>query len=256
MVEGGHGEGGGKLLLGLVPWAPIDQPTATLERYLSLAEQRAGTETWSLVKGFRFLLQAIIDQATFERLVHSEHFLANLQLLGRRGLSFDIGVDQHSAGIWQLEAIAIAMERAHTGMFDNGKISFIINHLCKPDFSSHSPDFERWCKSISAMARCSRTYMKLSGGFSELPSGLSSTKDIAEHVKPWVKQIFESFGPSRVMFGSDWPVCNVNGPKGEDSWSAWKDVVELIMGDHSYGLTEADKERVWSGTAAEAYRLG
>ena len=234
---------------------PIDQSTDTLNEYLRLAERKAGSATWQRIKGFRFLLQAILDRTDFEELVSSNHFIANLRLLGKRKLAFDIGVDQHSGGIWQLESMAKAMDQAHAAVPEEDKVVFIINHLCKPDLSKSGPDFERWCQAISSMSKCSKTYMKLSGAFSELPAGFTSTQDIADHIKPWVKHVFDTFGPSRVMFGSDWPVCNLNGPKGGESWSAWKDVVEFILTDQSYSLTETDKGRIWNGTAAEAYSL-
>ena len=241
-----------------MPWAPIDKPTEILEEYLRLAEQKAGPATWKRTKGFRFLLQGILDQHVFERLMLSEHFIANLQLLGKRGFSFDIGVDQNSAGVWQLEASADAMKRAHDGVSESEKVGFIINHLCKPDFSgetSRTNSPQRWRDAISSMAQCSKTYMKLSGAFSELRPGFDSSEDVANHIRPWLKHVFDTFGPNRVMFGSDWPVCNVKGPRGEESWSAWKDVVEFILANHSYDLKPSEIERIWSGTAAEAYKL-
>lgn len=256
VVEGRYGEQDARMLLGLVPWVPIDQPTGVLEEYLVLAKDMAGPQAWPRVKGFRFLLQGIVDRVTFEKLVFSDNFIANLKLLGKRGLSFDVGVDQHSGGVWQLEAMARAMEMAHDGVPENKKVCFVINHLCKPDFSEQGPQFERWCQAVLYMSRCSRTYMKLSGAFSELSPGLKSTSDIAEHLRPWITHVLGCFGPRRTMFGSDWPVCNVSGPAGESSWGAWKDVVQMILHDKVYGLSEDDRKRIWRDTAAEAYRLG
>ncbi|KAK4543922.1 hypothetical protein LTR36_004696 [Oleoguttula mirabilis] len=149
IVEGRYGARDSSMLLGLVPWAPIDQPTAVLDEYLLLAKDMAGPQVWPRVKGFRFLLQAIEDRATFEKLVFSSTFVANLKLLGKRGFSFDVGVDQHSSGIWQLEAMATAMEMAHEGVPETKRVRFVINHLCKPDFSERGPEFDRWCNARS-----------------------------------------------------------------------------------------------------------
>jgi L-rhamnono-1,4-lactonase len=55
------------------------------------------------------------------------------------------------------------------------------------------------------------------------------------------------------MFGSDWPVCNVRGPGNELSWVHWRRVVEAIL-EH-YNLSGEEKQRFWSETAVEAYRL-
>lgn len=98
--------------------------------------------------------------------------------------------------------------------------------------------------------------MKLSGAFSELSSErvtTTSAAEIAEKLKPWLDHIFECFKPDRIMFGSDWPVCNVRGPAGEDSWTLWKDVVSITLDRRN--LSDYEKERVWYETANEAYRL-
>ena len=256
IVEGGFGYEASQLMIGIVPWAPMDQETSVLEQYLHLSRLEAGEATWKRVKGFRFLLQAIVDQGRFKALVLSKTFIDNLRLLGNMGLSFDVGVDQRSCGIWQLELMAQAMSLAHNGVEDSGKVTFIINHLCKPDFANTGAGLEQWCKAISSISRLSRTYMKLSGAFSELPSdlGVSKPLEIAGHLKPWLAHLFKSFGPTRVMFGSDWPVCNLK-QGGEDSWVVWKDVVEVILDDNDFNLNNNDRRWLWYKTAEEAYRL-
>ena len=254
-VEGHYDGLDGKMLLGLVPWAPMDQPTAVLEQYLRLAEEAAGPETWRRVKGFRFLLQFIHDQAKFQDLALGDTFIANLQLLGQRGFSFDIGVDQRSGGTWQLSTVAKTISLAHHAVPEPEQTTFILNHLCKPSFAPDESTFLPWRDAITALSQHRKTYMKLSGAFSELPAGLGEPFDAALHMQPWVRHVMGAFGPERVMFGSDWPVCNVAGPMGEESWVSWKEVVEVVLGDPVYGLEEAERERVWRGTAREAYRL-
>jgi L-rhamnono-1,4-lactonase len=252
------------LLVGLVPWAPIDQPTSVLEEYLTLAEEIAGPQTWQRIKGFRFLLQSILDQLAFEQLVLSNNFVANLKLLGRRGFSFDVGVDQHRAGTWQMELMHRAIVMARDGVPEAEQVILIVNHLCKPDFESVSRQtssslngkFEEWCKAMDALASDSRTYMKLSGQFSEIPAGLGRPDEVAKTIKPWVQYVIARFGAQRVMFGSDWPVCNVNGPAGEKSWVVWKDVVKTLLSDPDLALSDVDREWVWRKTASTAYCIG
>ncbi|KAK3633912.1 L-rhamnono-gamma-lactonase [Elasticomyces elasticus] len=261
VVEGHYGGRDTEMLVALVPWAPMDQPTHILEEYLKLAEERAGSQTWQRVKGFRFLLQFYTDQSKFRVVVLSSNFIANLKLLGKRGFSFDIGVDQHSAGIFQLEIMSKAMHRAHEGVAEEEKVIFIINHMCKPDYEHVFPQnpgtlrgaFDEWCDAVSAMSSCDKTYMKLSGQFSESPTSAGLEEDIAAFTKPWVRHIMSCFGPRRTMFGSDWPVCNVKGPRGGKSWVAWKDVVKLVLSDADYRLTESDQQWIWMKTAGEAY---
>ena len=117
-------------------------------------------------------------------------------------------------------------------------------------------DFEKWCACIKRFASHPKVYMKLSGGFSELSTervSESSPEKLAARVKPWLDQVFECFGPERIMFGSDWPVCNVRGPGTEDSWIIWKNLVDVALDKQK--LSVAQKRRVWAGTAEEAYRL-
>lgn len=255
IVEGGYGDRDSKMLQGIVAWAPVDQPPSILEEWLDVAEKTAGSKTWKRVKGFRFLLQFIHDQEKFEKLVLGKDFVRNLQILGESGFSFDIGVDQRSGGSWQLEAVCRAMKMAHEGLDKKRKVTFVVNHLCKPDFEASPEEFGRWKSAVEEMARFERTYMKLSGAFSELPEGLSSTEIIAAKMRPWMEHVLKCFGPGRVMFGSDWPVCNVSGPKGEQSWLAWRDVIGAILDDRRYGHSPDDQARIWKETARQAYRL-
>lgn len=257
IVQGEYGDRASKSMVGIVPWAPMDQPTTVLKEYLDLAKDKAGENTWNRVKGFRYLLQAITDEGNFKALVFSSEFIANLRLLGRRGFSFDVGVDQRSGGSWQLETMAQAMAMAHESVEEHDKVIFIVNHLCKPDFSDTGNAFDRWCGAISSMSKLTKTYMKLSGAFSELPvdAAKSTPSKIALRMKPWVAHIFETFGPKRVMFGSDWPVCNLKGPGHGDSWGVWNNVVEAIIEGCGFGLTQSDVDFMWSEAANEAYRL-
>lgn len=255
IVEGRYGEEYESLLQGFVPWAPVDQPTSVLMEYLRLAEERAGPTTWQRVKGFRFLLQFISDKNKFDNLVFSHDFISNLKLLGKRDFSFDIGVDQRSGGSWQLESMAEAMKLTHKDVSEDEKVIFNINHLCKPGFSKDRSNFARWCNAVEDMSRLSKTYMKLSGAFSELPGSIGGAEEIAKYMEPWLSHIFKWFTPRRIMFGSDWPVCNLHGPTTDSSWIAWRDVVRSAMEDERYGLRSRDKDRVWHQTARIAYRL-
>ena len=107
------------------------------------------------------------------------------------------------------------------------------------------------------MSKQEKVYMKLSGAFSELadqdPSNPLDVDMIVTRMEPWIDHVFREFGPWRVMFGSDWPVCNVRGPGDEKSWGLWVEVVARIL--DSRKLSDMEKNRVWHGTAIEAYRL-
>jgi L-rhamnono-1,4-lactonase len=99
--------------------------------------------------------------------------------------------------------------------------------------------------------------MKLSGGFSQMgkqqPESPMTVPAIVDRLEPWVDVVITAFKPDRIMFGSDWPVCNLGGPGDELSWSHWKNVISAILDEHK--LSKAEKDRIWYGTAVEAYNL-
>lgn len=244
------------LLLGIVPWAPIAAGSAALSRYMTLVKERCnGTAAFSKIKGVRYLLQ---DKPPGTML--QQEFIEGVKWLGQNNLTFDLGVDARSGGIHQLkEACQLLMQVGHAV-----KMNVIINHLCKPNLRLSAseargghPDFAEWKECIAVFSSINNTYMKLSGAFSELPPQQegepADISQIVTQLRPWADSIFQIFGPERIMFGSDWPVCNVGGPGTEMSWKHWHDVVAAILDDQD--LTDDEKRMVWSGTAARAYDI-
>lgn len=100
--------------------------------------------------------------------------------------------------------------------------------------------------------------MKISGAFNEFsPEATpSSAAHIIEALRPYLDHILAVFGPKRIMFGSDWPVCNVGGPKAADqggNWSFWRELLEDWMEKEALG--EEEREWVWWKTGREAYGI-
>lgn len=95
--------------------------------------------------------------------------------------------------------------------------------------------------------------MKLSGCFAELPEKLKKrpAEDIFAAILPWLAVVLAAFGPNRIMFASDWPVCT--GGVGDDAWKKWHRVVEMVC--DMAGLSREEQVSLWSGTAREAYKL-
>lgn len=125
------------VLKGIVAWAPLDRPLPDLLQYMSTAKEIAGEKTWHAIKGFRFLLQGIKDEARFRQILDptSSSFIALLKFLGPRGLTFDVGVDQRQGGVWQLEHIAEALVRAHEGIKARDRTTFILSKHVYPCIS-------------------------------------------------------------------------------------------------------------------------
>lgn len=108
------------------------------------------------------------------------------------------------------------------------------------------------------MSRATPSYIKLSGCFSELSTTLPGSppiavEDIVEHLISWTDVIFDAFGVEYVMFGSDWPVCNVNAGGNRAAWNQWVEVVEGILKRRR--LNHSQKKLVWGGNALTAYSI-
>ncbi|KAJ9612998.1 L-rhamnono-gamma-lactonase [Cladophialophora chaetospira] len=250
----GHRAEDSNVVLGIVPWAPVPAGREALADYLHQVRQRAG-DKWLLIKGFRYLVQ---DKPAGTMV--DPKFIEDLTWLGDHDLTFDLGIDARQGGLHQLEEACEMMDRLYEG---RNTLRIIINHLCKPNLRipaqevTRHPDFVHWAQCIQRMARHKYTYMKLSGMFSELPMQSSDNPTdvtaLLQQTKPWVDRVFEEFGLSRIMFGSDWPVCNVGGPGTAKSWNHWYDLVNTIL--TSRDCSEEDRAQIWAGSAAKAYNI-
>jgi L-rhamnono-1,4-lactonase len=235
----GHTAADAKMVLAIVPWAPLLQGPAKVEEYLVAAQKAAG-ETWPKVKGFRQLLQFAPNGTML-----GDDFIASLKLLGRKGYVFEVGVDQHRRGRIQLEETVDMIDRAHDGVPEEEKVVFVlgqltgahmtkwlanscVDHFLKPDLAiinQTDPSFRLWRDTIFTLSQCKQTYIKLSGAFSEMPHSLAQrdAEDIFMALYPWLAILLAAFGPSRIMFGSDWPPCTVG--LGDGAWLKWQKVV-------------------------------
>lgn len=80
----------------------------------------------------------------------------------------------------------------------------ILDHGGKPPMAAGG--FADWAKAISSLASNHNVYCKLSGLWTEAGGDISQS-----NVQPWVDHLLEAFGPSRLVWGSDWPVLEIAG---------------------------------------------
>ena len=78
---------------------------------------------------------------------------------------------------------------------------FILDHIAKPNISNFKA--ENWKKNITALSKFNNVNCKLSGMVTETEGFIFNDNDFY----PYIDHIFKSFGPERILFGSDWPVC-------------------------------------------------
>ncbi|MCP2335697.1 putative TIM-barrel fold metal-dependent hydrolase [Actinomadura rupiterrae] len=117
------------------------------------------------------------------------------------------------------------------------EVSFVLDHAGKPDIAGGV--WEPWASWIAAMAEAPNVAVKLSGLVTE--AGPDWRPD---DVLPYARHVLEAFGPSRVMFGSDWPVCTLA--------ASYRRVVDLVR----VTLADEDRAEVFDGTARRVYRIG
>ncbi|MBS0469797.1 MAG: amidohydrolase family protein [Proteobacteria bacterium] len=115
----------------------------------------------------------------------------------------------------------------------------VIDHAAKPDIAKS--ELGTWSSYISYIANNSNAVCKLSGLATEAGPGWS-----AETLRPYVDVLLRFFGPSRLMWGSDWPVLTEAG-----SYAQWLSAAEALTAH----LSEADRASIFGGTAAAFYGL-
>jgi L-fuconolactonase len=117
---------------------------------------------------------------------------------------------------------------------------FVLDHVAKPKIKAG--EMEPWRANIRELARRENVYCKVSGMVTEA----DPRRWTPERLRPYFDVVLEAFGPRRLMFGSDWPVCLVAAPYGR-----WLRTV----GDWTAELSPAERDRILGGTAVEAYGL-
>ncbi|MGB3501630.1 MAG: amidohydrolase family protein [Mesorhizobium sp.] len=182
----------------------------------------------------------------FEGHLRHETFRDGFRRLARRGLPFEAFVYQT-----QIEDV-IDLARA----FPDTPI--VLGHIGGPvevglPTADGKAAYDRWRALVLKLAQCPNVFMKLSGmgmritrfdmDRRELPP---TSDDLAEAWRPLFSVVIDAFGPSRCMFGSNFPV-----DKGGYSYAAMWNAFEKI----SAGLSEAEKDRLFRGTVSDVYKL-
>ncbi|MFK7879659.1 amidohydrolase family protein [Roseobacter sp.] len=120
----------------------------------------------------------------------------------------------------------------------------VIDHIMKPhirDAMAGQEAFSDWAIGMSRLAHRTGTYCKLSGMVTEASEGWT-----INDLRPFANHVISAFGPSRVMWGSDWPVCRLQA-----EYDIWHDTA-LGLTAH---LNAQERTEIFGGSAARFYRL-
>jgi L-fuconolactonase len=203
-------------IAGVVGWASLTDPALAD----TLAGHRAGSGGELLV-GVRDQVQGrpadFLDRADVR---------AGLRVVAAAGL-----VNELVVRVEQLPSVARAVAALPESRF-------VLDHLGKPPIARGADGLREWRVAIEPVAAATNVVAKLSGLVAEADWAHWTVADL----RPFVDTAVELFGPHRLMFGSDWPVCELAA-----SYAEVKDALVEILGG-------ADPD-IFAGTAVRTYGL-
>ena len=210
-------EASGGRIRGVVGWVDLaaDDVDAVLARYGARPR----------FVGVRHVVQGETDPGFLAR----PSFNRGISRLRAHGLAYDVLIYAP-----QLPA-AIAFVDRHPAQ------PFVLDHIAKPAIVPGRVD-EAWSRDFREIARRPHVTCKLSGVATEVRG---TTWDVAT-IRPYVELALDVFGPARLMFGSDWPVCRLRTEYGD-----WVTTLQGL----TVHWSAAEQAAFWGGTASRVYGL-
>jgi len=204
---------------GVVGWTDLTSPAVGDE----IARLRALPGGGRLA-GIRHLVQDEPDPGWLRR----PEVRRGIHAVGAAGLACDLLVRPAQLPA----ALAVTGEEA--------SVRFVLDHGAKPDIASGSR--EPWASLISDLAARPNVSCKVSGLVTEAGPDWRPAQ-----IAPYIDHLLDRFGPGRLIFGSDWPVCTLAASYG--------DVIALARDALASRLGPAELNAVFAANAAAAYRL-
>lgn len=205
-----------EFLKGIVGWVPLESP--------AIDDVLDGFSSRKALKGVRHVLQGQSDLS----FIHGPAFGRGIRALTSRDLTYDILITASQLP----DAIAFVDRHPHQ--------RFVLDHIAKPTIEGPPPS--SWVRDISALAARPHVNCKFSGVVSEvrLPAWTP------ELLTPYFEIVLQAFGPQRLMFGSDWPVCLVRS-----EYERWFKFVTACTAP----LSETEQTQILGQNAVDFYHL-
>lgn len=201
---------------GIVGW--VDLQAENIEETLQFYSQ------YKIMKGFRHVLQGETNRA----LMLEPAFKRGIGLLKQFGYTYDLLIFRDQLVFASALCTAFPEQR------------FVLDHIAKPDIRHQV--IKDWTPGIQELAKNPNVYCKVSGMVTE--ANWQDWKN--EDFFPYLDVVFESFGIERLMFGSDWPVCNVAG-----GYTAAVNMLRTYVSQ----FPEDQQALFWGGNAANFYGI-
>jgi L-fuconolactonase len=196
-----------------------------LERGAALEPEMERLAKLPVMRGIRRLIQ---NQPDPDFAVKPD-FVAAVKLLPKYGLSFDICIYHH-----QFPAVLKLVRQCPD-------VSFILDHIGKPGIRDGLT--EPWKAHIRELATMPNVVCKLSGVTTEADHA-HWTRD---QLRPYIDHVIACFGFDRLMYGGDWPVCELAG-----EYKTWLGVLDWATA----GCTPGERRKLFRDNGIRAYRLG
>jgi L-fuconolactonase len=205
-------------IAGIVGWIPLDAHNS-VELIDELAREPK-------LKGVRPMLQDLPDDCWIE----NPALAPAIHALIKNDLAFDALI--FSRHVPSLKVFAARFP----------ELRMVVDHGAKPQIKDGQAGWQSWADGIAELAALpQRLVCKLSGLATEASPGWSVAT-----LKPYVDHLLDCFGPERLMWGSDWPVLNLNG-----DYTQWFDAARRLTAH----LEASAQQAIFGDTARGFYRL-
>lgn len=202
-------------VLGVVGWVNFEG--------LSCADDIARLAQHDQLVGLRPMIQDIEDPDWMLQDTLSPAFAA----LQSKDLTFDALVLPHH------------LKNLSTLLGSHPDMRVVIDHGAKPEI--HAGRFSDWATDMERLARDTDAYCKISGLVTE-----AGPDWLIDDLRRYTDHLIEIFGPDRLIWGSDWPVCT-----RASSYAHWFETTEMLL----QGLAPEERANVLGSNALRAYKL-
>jgi L-fuconolactonase len=201
--------------------------------WVDLRSDRVADDLAALAPQQKFVgVRHVVQDEPDPRFLLGEAFVRGLRHLHQFGLTYDL--------LLYPQQLPAAVELA--GLLPEQP--FVLDHLAKPRITSpiKTSEFAGWRRDIEALAHHGNVCCKLSGLVTEAAWRQWQPVEF----RPFLEVALTAFGPERLMFGSDWPVCLLSADYAD---------VAAIVRDFIAPLSPAEQAQIWGGTASRFYAL-
>ena len=204
-------------ILGVVGWLPLQSPTIreTMERFRNEAK----------LCGLRHVVQDELDDGFLAR----PEFNSGIRSMLEFGWTYDLLIYARQL------PFAIPFVDQHPDQV------FVLDHIAKPTIQS-GLHHDNWDRDLRELAKRPNVFCKFSGVVTEV----RDQEWTASQIEPYWNTALEAFGPNRLLFGTDWPVCLLKA-----SYTQWVTTVATFASK----LSGNEQNRFWYENAVRAYRL-